>query len=98
MVFFAILLMFALPWLDKSPVRSGRYRPLFKIAFWLFVIDCFILGYLGAMPAEEPYVSISRVATAYYFIHLLILLPVIAKIEKPLPLPDSIDEATRGKG
>src|SRR3546814_1495116 len=52
-MFAAILLLFFLPWLDKSPVRSGSYRPLFKQFFWLLVIDVLILGYCGGAPAEE---------------------------------------------
>src|SRR3546814_5374604 len=59
-MFAAILLLFFLPWLDKSPVRSGSYRPLFKQFFWLLVIDVLILGYCGGAPAEEPYVRISQ--------------------------------------
>jgi ubiquinol-cytochrome c reductase cytochrome b subunit len=90
LMFSAIGILFALPWLDRSPVRSGSYRPLFKIAFWIFVLDCLILGYVGGKPAEEPYITISRLASAYYFFHFLILLPLIAKYEKPLPLPKSL--------
>ena len=92
-MFAAILLLFFLPWLDKSPVRSGSYRPLFKQFFWLLVIDVLILGYCGGAPAEEPYVRISQFASAYYFAHFLIILPLIARIEKPLPLPNSISES-----
>src|SRR3546814_2571296 len=79
-MFAAILLLFFLPWLDKSPVRSGSYRPLFKQFFWLLVIDVLILGYCGGAPAEEPYVRISQFASAYYFAHFLIVLPLIARI------------------
>src|SRR3546814_16958163 len=92
-MFAAILLLFFLPWLDKSPVRSGSYRPLFKQFFWLLVIDVLILGYCGGAPAEEPYVRISQFASAYYFAHFLIVLPLIARIEKPLQLPNSISES-----
>ncbi len=88
MMFGSILILFFMPWLDKSPVRSSNYRPLYKWAYWAFLIDCLILGYVGGKPAEEPYLTISRVAASYYFFHFLILVPFIAKIEKPLPLPD----------
>ena len=54
------------------------------------MIDCLILGYLGSMPAEEPYITISRFAASYYFLHFLVLVPLIAKFEKPLPLPTAI--------
>ena len=64
------------PILDRSPVRSSQFRPIFKIFFWVLVADCFLLGYLGAMPAEGIYVILSRIATAYYFFHFLILFPL----------------------
>ena len=87
----SILLLFFLPWLDRSPVRSGNYRPLFRKFFWFGLIpSVLILGYCGGAPAVEPYVMISQVATVYYFAHFLIILPILAKIEKPLPLPSSI--------
>jgi len=88
MMFGSILILFFMPWLDKSPVRSSNYRPLYKWAYWGFLIDCLILGYVGGKPAEEPYLTISRVAASYYFFHFLVLVPFIARIEKPLPLPD----------
>ncbi|MFZ5706389.1 MAG: cytochrome b [Pseudomonadota bacterium] len=92
-MFGAIILLFFLPWLDKSPVRSGNYRPAFKKFFWLLVIDVLVLGYCGGSPAEEPYVMISQLASAYYFAHFLIILPIVSKMERPLPLPNSITEA-----
>jgi ubiquinol-cytochrome c reductase cytochrome b subunit len=96
-MFSAILLLFFLPWLDKSPVRSGNYRPLFKKFFVLLVIDVLILGWCGGAPAEEPYVMISQLAAAYYFAHFLIILPIVSRMERPLPLPNSITEAVLEK-
>lgn len=90
LMFAAILILFFLPWLDRSPVRSADYRPYYRIAFWVFVVDCLILGYVGGKPAEEPYLTISRIATLYYFFHYLILLPWISKYEKPLELPEKL--------
>jgi ubiquinol-cytochrome c reductase cytochrome b subunit len=92
-MFASILLLFFLPWLDKSPVRSGAYRPVFKRFFWILVADVLILGYCGMSPAEQPYVAISQLAAAYYFAHFLIILPLISKFERPLPLPNSISES-----
>ena len=92
MMFVAIAVLFILPWLDRSPIRSGGFRPIFKIFFWVFVIDCVALTYLGAQPAEGIYVILSRVATAYYFIHFLVLLPFLSVFERPKPLPRSISE------
>jgi ubiquinol-cytochrome c reductase cytochrome b subunit len=96
-MFAAILLLFFLPWIDTSPIRSGSYRPLFKKFFWFGLIPCIaILGYCGGAPAEEPFVMISQLAAAYYFAHFLIILPIISRIEKTLPLPNSITEAVLG--
>lgn len=86
LMFGSILILFVLPWLDRSPVRSASYRPLYKIAFWIFLINCLVLGYIGGMPAEEPYLTISRICATYYFLHFLIIVPLIAKYEKPLPI------------
>jgi ubiquinol-cytochrome c reductase cytochrome b subunit len=97
-MFGSILLLFFLPWLDTSPVRSGHYRPLFRKFFWYGLIPCIvILGYCGVMPAEEPYVMLSQLAAAYYFAHFLIILPIVSRIEKTAPLPNSITEAVTGK-
>ncbi|HEY0446997.1 MAG TPA: cytochrome b/b6 [Allosphingosinicella sp.] len=93
-MFASILLLFFLPWLDRSPVRSGSYRPLFKKFFWFGLIPCvLVLGYCGGAPAEEPFVMISQIATIYYFAHFLIVLPIISKLERTLPLPNSISES-----
>ncbi|MBL0942582.1 MAG: cytochrome b N-terminal domain-containing protein [Alphaproteobacteria bacterium] len=90
-MFTAIFVLFLLPWLDTSKVRSSRFRPFFKYCFWLLVIDCFILGWAGGQLPEGVPLWIGRVATAYYFLHFFILVPLVGKLEKPLPLPDSID-------
>jgi ubiquinol-cytochrome c reductase cytochrome b subunit len=89
-MFASILLLFFLPWLDRSPVRSGNYRPVFKTFFWILVLDVLLLGYCGGKPAEPIYVALSQLASAYYFAHFLIILPLISKFERPLPLPSSI--------
>jgi len=95
-MFSAIALLFFLPWIDRSPIRSANYRPMYKIAFWVLVADVLVLGWVGKSPAEEPYVRIGQFCAAYYFFHFLILVPLIAKFEKPLPLPNSITEAVLG--
>jgi len=91
-MFGAILAMALAPWLDTSSVRSGAYRPMFKWWFLLLVIDFFVLMWLGGMPAEEPYASISLVAAAYWFAYFLVILPVLGVIEKPSPIPATIEE------
>jgi len=90
LMFASILVLFILPWLDSSKVRSANFRPLYRIAYWIFAVVCVGLGYLGGQPAEGVYVLLSRLLTAYYFAHFLVILPWISKIEKPLPLPKSI--------
>ena len=96
LMFGAIAVLFILPWLDKSPVRSARFRPLFRIFFWIFFVNAIALGYLGGKPAEGIYVILSRVATAWYFIHFLIILPVLGMFETTKPLPKSIAEPVLG--
>ena len=98
LMFGSIAVMFVLPWLDTSKVRSGTYRPLFKQFFWIFAIVCVGLGYLGAMPAEGRYVIAARILTAYYFAHFLIILPLLGFLEKPKELPASISDAVLSGG
>ena len=95
-MFGAIAVLFVLPWLDTSKVRSAKYRPMFKIFFWIFIADAVFLGWLGSKPAEEPYITYARIATAWYFIHFLIVIPVLGRIEKTKPLPASIAESVLG--
>ncbi len=97
-MFGAIAVLFVLPWLDSSPVRSSRFRPIYKWFFWIFAVDCVVLGYMGALPAEGIYVVISRVATVYYFAHFLVVIPLLAKFEKTKELPKSISEPVLGGG
>ena len=92
----AILILAALPWLDTSKIRSAVFRPLYKQFYWILVADVLILGYVGAMPAEGLYLLIARVATAYYFLHFLIVLPVLGFKERTLPIPLSITEPVLG--
>ncbi len=86
----AIFILFVLPWLDTSKIRSARYRPLFKQFFLIFVLNCLVLGYLGAMPAEGVYITLARICTIYYFAHFLIILPLLGLVEKPREIPESI--------
>ncbi len=92
----AILILVALHRLDTSKVRSAIFRPLYKQFYWILVIDVLILGYVGAMPAEGLYLLVARVATAYYFIHFLIILPILSRTEKTLDVPLSLTEPVLG--
>jgi ubiquinol-cytochrome c reductase cytochrome b/c1 subunit len=92
-MFGAIGVLFVLPWLDTSRVRSATFRPIYKWFVFVLVIDMFVLGACGAKPPEGFWVPLSQIGTAYYFFHFLILLPVLGKIERPLPMPASIADS-----
>ncbi len=97
-MFGSILILFVLPWLDTSKVRSARFRPIYKQVFWLLVVDAIVLGWVGANPPEGKFILIGRLATAYYFLHFLVLMPLIGKLERPRPLPESIATSVLGGG
>jgi ubiquinol-cytochrome c reductase cytochrome b subunit len=96
-MFGSIAVLFVLPWLDTSKVRSAVYRPWYKLFFWIFVANAIFLGWLGAKPAEGVYTTMAQVATFYYFAFFLIILPVLGLIETPKRLPNSITEAVLAK-
>ncbi|MDH3335298.1 MAG: cytochrome C, partial [Rhodospirillaceae bacterium] len=89
-------ILYVLPWLDTSKIRSATYRPIYKQLFWIFAANALFLGWLGQKPAEGAYLIMGRISTAYYFIFFLIL-PLVAKLEKPKPLPVSIFEEVAKK-
>jgi ubiquinol-cytochrome c reductase cytochrome b subunit len=97
-MFGSILILFVLPWLDRSRVRSARFRPIFKWFFWVLVADCALLTYVGAHPPEGNFILLGRIGTFWYFFHFLILVPLLGVLERPLPLPTSISAAVLGKG
>src|SRR5258706_3391362 len=96
-MFSAILILAFLPWLDTAKTKSSKYRPLAKQFFWIFVVVCVLLGYLGAQPPEGIYVVAGRILTVCYFAYFLILLPLLARIEKPRPVPNSIADDVLAK-
>ena len=89
-MFASLLILFVLPWLDTSRVRSARFRPIFRIVIWFWVIAFIGLGVCGARKPEGVWVILSRIFTIYYFAHFLLILPILGKLERPLPLPESI--------
>ena len=98
LMFGAIAVLFILPWLDTSKVKSGAFRSIwFKVAFWVFAVNAVILGWLGSQPADGIYVILARITTAYYFAYFLIILPLLGLFETPKPLPASITEAVLKK-
>jgi ubiquinol-cytochrome c reductase cytochrome b/c1 subunit len=99
LMFASIAILFVLPWLDTSPVRSMRFRPVARWFLLLWTVNFFVLMWVGAKPAEQPYVLIAQLCTAYYFAYFLVILPVLGRLERPLRLPDSISiPVLRGGG
>ena len=86
----SILILFVLPWLDTCKVRSCRFRPIYKQFYWIFIFNFIVLGWVGSKVPEGHYLIISRICTAYYFTHFLIILPVLGMFEKTLPVPLNI--------
>jgi ubiquinol-cytochrome c reductase cytochrome b subunit len=99
LMFGSILVLFVLPWLDTSPVRSARFRPLYRPFIFVLVLSVIVLGLVGAHRPEGIWSVLGRVATTYYFLHFLVILPMLGKLERPLPLPESISRPViRGGG
>lgn len=101
-MFGAIALWLVLPWLDSHPVRSARYRPLFRTFFIILIVDFLFLGWLGAQSADGKLLGLPMsfwglLATAYYFVFFIVILPVLSKIEKGSKLPLSIHQAVLDK-
>ncbi|MBY0320163.1 MAG: cytochrome b N-terminal domain-containing protein [Reyranella sp.] len=96
-MFGAIAVLFVLPWLDTSRVRSATFRPIYKWFMLVLVVDVVVLGFCGANPPAGFWIPLAQIATVYYFFHFLILLPILGKIERPLPLPPSIADAVLKK-
>ena len=93
----SILILFVLPWLDTSKVRSATFRPMYKNLFWILLVDVVILTWIGGSPPEGNFILIGRIATIYYFTHFLILMPLVGVIETTKPLPNSISESVLKK-
>ncbi|MEJ5154218.1 cytochrome b N-terminal domain-containing protein [Gluconobacter wancherniae] len=83
----SIAVLFAVPWLDRSPVRSARYRPLLKIALPVLFFSFFMLGMAGMHAPTAPWLWVSRLCVAYWYAYFLIMLPLLPKIEKTYPVP-----------
>jgi ubiquinol-cytochrome c reductase cytochrome b/c1 subunit len=92
-MFSSIAVLAFLPWLDTSRVKSAVYRPVYRVLFWVLVAAGVGLGYLGSQPPEGGFVIVARILTAYYFLHFLIILPLLGLFEQTRPLPDSIADA-----
>ncbi|NOY67785.1 MAG: cytochrome b [Gammaproteobacteria bacterium] len=88
----AIVVLFLVPWLDRSPVRSIRYRgAIYKIALAIFVISFLFLGWLGTQPAGGVYLTLSRIFSVVYF-GFFILMPWYTMIDKTKPVPERVTD------
>jgi len=76
--------LFALPFINTSTIRSSSFRPIYKRFFWFLVADCVLLGWIGMQPVEDPYVAVGQIASVFFFIYFLFLVPVLGKIENAL--------------
>jgi ubiquinol-cytochrome c reductase cytochrome b subunit len=94
----AIGVLFLIPWLDTSRVRAATFRPIYKQFFWILLADVIVLGWIGANPAEGYYILIGQIATTYYFLHFLVIMPFVGWFESPRQLPDSISSSVLEKG
>ena len=109
LMFSAILVWALLPWLDTSRVRSNNFRPIMRQLFWILMVVIYLLGYLGAQTADDSNLVffgvelpigkliLAQVLTAYYFLHFLVITPVVGLMETPLPVPESISKAVLAK-
>jgi len=91
-MFGSIAVLALVPWLDTSRVRSGRYRsPMFRWFFWIFVFFFLLLTWCGGQPPEGVVPTLSLIGTIYWFAYFLVILPWLGLVEKPLPLPETIE-------
>jgi len=98
LMFGSIFVIALMPWLDTSKVRSASFRPVYFWFFWIMLIDFCALEYCGSQPPEGVALVIGRIATLYFFVHFLIIVPLIGKLERPRPLPTSIGTPVLGGG
>ena len=80
----SILILFILPIVHTSDIRSAKFRPVFKWLFWFFVLNCLVLEWIGGMPVEQPYLGIGQLFTCLYFLFYLLLKPFIGFLENTI--------------
>ena len=80
-MFGSLLILLVLPIIDLSVIRGSQFRPLMKLAHWFFVVNFFILMWIGACHPESPYLEIGQISTAFYFAWFLIIVPGIGILE-----------------
>jgi ubiquinol-cytochrome c reductase cytochrome b/c1 subunit len=97
MMFGSLLILLVIPWLDTSRVRSARFRPTYRWLILVWAASFILLGICGAHKPEGIWVILSRIAALYYYAHFLVVMPILGKFERPLPLPESITKAVTGR-
>ena len=80
----SILVLFLIPFTNTSYVRNTTFRPIFKIFFWLFIADFLILTWIGQKPVRKAFIFVGQIATVYYYVFFLILIPLVGKLETAL--------------
>lgn len=80
----AIIILMLLPFIAASDIRSSMFRPVYRMLFWILLVDCFILGWIGGQTPTYPFVEVGQIATLYYFVHFLVILPALSKVERML--------------
>jgi ubiquinol-cytochrome c reductase cytochrome b subunit len=83
-MFAAILALMAMPLTDLSKLRGVQFRPLSKIAFFIFVANFLILMQIGAKHVETPFIEFGQISTVLYFAHFFVIVPVVSIIENSL--------------
>jgi len=77
----ALLCLVLVPMVGKAEVRSSVFRPIYKALFWVFVVDCLILGWIGGKDVKYPYYEIGQAVTVLYFLYFLVLIPLCCRLE-----------------
>jgi len=80
----ALIVLFLIPFINTSEIRSTTFRPIFKIFYWLLVADFLLLGWIGQKPVKDIYVIVGQAATVFYFLFFVVLIPVIGTFEAKL--------------
>lgn len=80
-LFFSLLVLLFLPFINTSELRSSIFRPIHRKFFWLFIIDFFLLGYIGQQTPETPFIEVGQIASIYYFGYFLIIIPALGIFE-----------------
>ena len=91
-MFASLLILLVLPLTDLSRIRGNQFKPFMRFAFWFFVVDFFILMWIGSQHPNSPYVEIGQIATAFYFAWFLVIVPAIGILENTF-----MDLATENK-